>query len=159
VPPGADGELLVRGPYTFNGYFRAEADNARSFDPNGFYRSGDLVRRHADGYLEVTGRVKDVIHRGGETVAAGDIEEHLRAHPAISSAAAVALPDPYLGEKICAAVVFVGNPVTLPELNDYLSQRGVATHARPDVLAAMASLPVTAVGKIDKKAIARQLQA
>lgn len=159
VPHGADGELLVRGPYTFNGYFRAEADNARCFDPDGFYRSGDLVRRHADGYLEITGRVKDVIHRGGETVAAGDIEEHLCAHPAISSAAAVALPDPYLGEKICAAVVFVGNPVTLPELNDYLSQRGVATHARPDVLAAMASLPVTAVGKIDKKAIARQLQA
>ena len=69
--PGAEGELLVRGPYTFNGYFRAESDNARCFDPDGFYRSGDLVRRHADGYLEVTGRVKDVIHRGGETIAAG----------------------------------------------------------------------------------------
>jgi mycobactin salicyl-AMP ligase len=159
VPMGAEGELLVRGPYTFNGYFRAETDNARCFDPDGFYRSGDLVRRHADGYLEVTGRVKDVIHRGGETVAAGDLEEHLRAHPAISSAAAVALPDPYLGEKICAAVVFTDGPVTLTELNDYLSQRGVATHARPDVLAEMASLPVTAVGKIDKKEIARQLQA
>jgi mycobactin salicyl-AMP ligase len=159
VPIGAEGELLVRGPYTFNGYFRAETDNARCFDPDGFYRSGDLVRRHADGYLEVTGRVKDVIHRGGETVAAGDLEGHLRAHPAISSAAAVALPDPYLGEKICAAVVFTDGPVTLTELNDYLSQRGVATHARPDVLAEMASLPTTPVGKIDKKEIARQLQA
>ena len=158
VPDGAEGELLVRGPYTINGYFRAESDNARSFDPDGFYRSGDLVRRRADGYLEVTGRVKDVIHRGGETVAAGDLEEHLRAHPAISSAAAVALPDPYLGEKICAAVVFAGNPVTLTELNDYLDQRGVARHARPDVLTQMTALPTTAVGKIDKKAIARQLQ-
>jgi mycobactin salicyl-AMP ligase len=158
VPAGAEGELLVRGPYTLNGYFRAESDNARCFDPDGFYRSGDLVRRHADGYLEVTGRVKDVIHRGGETIAAGDIEEHLRAHPAISSAAAVALPDPYLGEKICAAVVFVGRPVTLTELNDYLDQRGVARHARPDVLTEMTALPTTAVGKVDKKAIARQLQ-
>jgi mycobactin salicyl-AMP ligase len=158
VPVGAEGELLVRGPYTLNGYFRAEADNARCFDPDGFYRSGDLVRQHADGYLEVTGRIKDVIHRGGETIAAADLEEHLRAHPAISSAAAVALPDSYLGEKICAAVVFVGRPVTLTELNDYLDQRGVAAHARPDVLAQMASLPTTAVGKIDKRAIARQLQ-
>jgi len=158
VPHGAEGELLVRGPYTINGYFRAESDNARSFDPDGFYRSGDLVRRRADGYLEVTGRVKDVIHRGGETVAAGDLEEHLRAHPAISSAAAVALPDPYLGEKICAAVVFAGDPMTLTELNDYLDQRGVARHARPDVLTQMTALPTTAVGKIDKKAIARQLQ-
>jgi mycobactin salicyl-AMP ligase len=158
VTQGAEGELLVRGPYTFNGYFRAESDNARCFDPDGFYRSGDLVRQHADGYLEVTGRVKDVIHRGGETVAAGDLEEHLRAHPAISSAAAVALPDPYLGEKICAAVVFAGNPMTLMELNDYLDQRGVAKHARPDVLTGMTSLPTTAVGKVDKKAIVRQLQ-
>jgi mycobactin salicyl-AMP ligase len=158
VPAGAEGELLVRGPYTLNGYFRADSDNARCFDPDGFYRSGDLVRQHSDGYLEVIGRVKDVIHRGGETIAAGDLEEHLRAHPAISSVAAVALPDPYLGEKICAAVVFVGHPLTLTDVNAYLDQRGVAAHARPDVLAPMPSLPTTAVGKIDKKAIARQLQ-
>jgi mycobactin salicyl-AMP ligase len=158
VPDGVEGELTVRGPYTLNGYFRAENDNARCFDPDGFYRSGDLVRRRADGYLEVTGRVKDVIHRGGETVAAGDLEEHLRAHPAISSAAAVALPDPYLGEKICAAVVFAGNPLTLTELNDYLDRRGVARHARPDVLTQMTAFPTTPVGKVDKKAIARQLQ-
>ena len=158
VPDGAAGELLVRGPYTFNGYFRAETDNARCFDPDGFYRSGDLVRRRAYGYLEVTGRVKDVIHRGGETIAAADLEEHLRAHPAIASAAAVALPDPYLGEKVCAAVVFASKPVTLVELNDYLDQRGVARHARPDVLNEMTALPTTPVGKVDKKAIARQLQ-
>ena len=68
---------------------------------------------------------------------AADIEEHLHAHPAISSAAAVPLKDPYLGEKICAAVVFTGIPMSLTELNEYLDQRGVATHARPDVLTAM----------------------
>jgi mycobactin salicyl-AMP ligase len=158
VPAGTEGELLVRGPYTFNGYFRADEANLRSFDPEGFYRSGDLVRQRADGNLTVTGRVKDVIHRGGETIPAADLEEHLRTHPAISSAAAVALPDPYLGEKICAAVVFSGSPLTLTELNAYLDDRGVARHARPDVLSAMASLPTTPVGKIDKKAIARQLQ-
>lgn len=158
VPAGTEGELLVRGPYTFNGYFRADEANARSFDPEGFYRSGDLVRQHAGGNLEVTGRVKDVIHRGGETIPAADLEEHMRTHPAISSAAAVALPDPYLGEKICAAVVFVGTPVTLAELHEYLDQRGVSRHTRPDVLSAMASLPTTPVGKIDKKAIVRQLQ-
>jgi mycobactin salicyl-AMP ligase len=158
VPAGGEGELLVRGPYTVNGYFRAEEANARSFDVEGFYRSGDLVRQRPDGNLEVTGRVKDVIHRGGETIPAADLEEHLRAHPAISSAAAVALPDQYLGEKICAAVVFSGDPLTLTELNAYLDRRGVARHARPDMLSAMPSLPTTPVGKIDKKAIARQLQ-
>jgi mycobactin salicyl-AMP ligase len=158
VADGAQGELVVRGPYTLNGYFCADRDNVRCFDPDGFYRTGDLVRRFGDGYLEVTGRVKDVILRGAETVSAAELEEHLLTHAAISSAAAVALPDPYLGEKICAAVVFADAPVALAELNDYLDGRGVAIHARPDVLVEMIALPITAVGKIDKKAIARQLR-
>jgi acyl-CoA synthetase (AMP-forming)/AMP-acid ligase II len=91
---------------------------------------GDRVRRSADGYLEVTGRVKDVILRGGESVSALDLEEHLLTHPSIWAAAAVPLPDDYLGEKICAAVVFTGPPVTLAELDQYLDRRGVAAHAR-----------------------------
>ncbi|MBI3692740.1 MAG: AMP-binding protein, partial [Mycolicibacterium aromaticivorans] len=91
VPDGEPGELLVRGPYTINGYFRAEAENQRSFTPDGLYRSGDKVRRFANGYLEVTGRVKDVILRGGETVAALDLESHLLTHPRIAAAAAIGL--------------------------------------------------------------------
>jgi mycobactin salicyl-AMP ligase len=157
VAPGEEGELLVRGPYTLNGYFRAERDNERCFDPDGFYRSGDLVRRTDDGNLVVTGRVKDVICRGGETIAAADLEEQLLSHSAIFSAAAVPLPDPYLGEKICAAVVFTGEPVSLAELNAHLDQRGVAAHARPDMLVAMPALPTTPIGKIDKRAIVRQV--
>ena len=157
VAPGEEGELLVRGPYTFNGYFRAERDNERCFDPEGFYRSGDLVRRRDDGYLVVTGRTKDVICRNGETLAAQGLEEQLMTHLSIWSAAAVPIPDPLLGEKICAAVVFAGTPVTLAELNAHLDERGVATHARPDMLVAMSALPTTPVGKIDKRAIARQV--
>ncbi|RZT12476.1 mycobactin salicyl-AMP ligase [Mycobacterium sp. BK558] len=161
VAPGEDGELLVRGPYTLNGYYRAEDANARSFSPDGFYRTGDRVRVFTDGpragYLEVTGRIKDVIHRGGETVSATDLEDHLHTHPAIRAAAAVPLPDPFLGEKICAAVVFAGQPITLSELNAYLAGRGVSVHLRPDVLAALPSLPMTAVGKVDKQRVVRSV--
>jgi mycobactin salicyl-AMP ligase len=161
VAPGAEGELLVRGPNTINGYYRAEDANARSFSPEGYYRSGDRVRIFTDGplagYVEVTGRIKDVIHRGGETVSASDLEEHLFAHPDIYAAAAVAMPDEYLGEKICAAVVFSGKPLTLAELNRFLDSRGVSAHAKPDMLAALPSLPKTAVGKVDKKQIIAQL--
>lgn len=161
VAPGEEGELLVRGPYTLNGYYRAQEANARSFSPDGFYRTGDRVRIFADGPLagnvEVTGRIKDVIHRGGETVSATDLEDHLLTHPSVHAAAAVALPDEYLGEKICAAVVFRGKPLTLAELNGFLDARGASAHARPDVLAAMPSLPMTAVGKVDKKQIVAQL--
>ncbi|HEY9266817.1 MAG TPA: AMP-binding protein [Mycobacterium sp.] len=163
VPPGEEGELLVRGPYTLNGYYRADDANARSFSPDGFYRTGDRVRLFTDGpkagYVEVVGRIKDVIHRGGETVSATDLEDHLHTHPAIHAAAAVALPDEYLGEKICAAVVFRGKPITLAELNAFLDQRGASAHARPDVLAPMPSLPTTAVGKVDKKRVVDRLVA
>lgn len=162
VAPGEEGELLVRGPYTLNGYYRADEANARSFSPDGFYRTGDRVRIFAEGPLagnvEVTGRIKDVIHRGGETVSATDLEDHLHTHPGIHSAAAVALPDDYLGEKICAAVVFRGKPVSLSELNAFLDERGASTHARPDVLVPLPSLPMTAVGKVDKKKLVTQLR-
>jgi mycobactin salicyl-AMP ligase len=161
VAPGDEGELLVRGPNTLNGYYRADEANSRCFSPDGFYRTGDRVRIFADGPLagnvEVTGRIKDVIHRGGETVSATDLEDHLLTHPAIYSAAAVALPDDYLGEKICAAIVFRGKPLTLAELNAFLDERGASTHARPDVLVPLPSLPLTAVGKVDKKKIVAQL--
>ncbi|MUM35924.1 (2,3-dihydroxybenzoyl)adenylate synthase, partial [Mycobacterium sp. CBMA361] len=157
VPPGDEGELLVRGPYTLGGYYRAPSDNERSFSPDGFYRTGDRVRRRADGYLEVTGRIKDVIHRGGETISALDLEEHLLTHPSIRAAAAVPLPDPYLGEKICAVVVFDGGALTLSDVHSHLDARGVAAHSRPDSLIAQSSLPLTAVGKVDKKAIIASL--
>jgi mycobactin salicyl-AMP ligase len=161
VAPGEEGELLVRGPYTLNGYYRADEANARSFSPDGFYRSGDRVRIFADGpragYVEVVGRIKDVIHRGGETVSATDLEDHLLAHPAIYTAAAVPLPDDYLGEKICAAVVFRGAPITLADLNGFLDERGASRHARPDVLVPMPSLPMTAVGKVDKQRLVAEI--
>jgi mycobactin salicyl-AMP ligase len=159
VAPGEEGELLTRGPYTLNGYFNAASANERSFSPDGFYRTGDRVRRFADGYLEVTGRVEDVILCGGENVSALDLEEHLLTHPSIWAAAAVRLPDEYLGEKICAAVVFNGPPATLAELNAHLDERGVAAHSRLDVLVPMSTLPTTAVGKVDKRSIVKQLGA
>lgn len=157
VPTGEAGELLVRGPYTLNGYYRAEADNARSFTVDGFYRSGDRVRALPDGYLEVTGRIKDVILRGGESIAALDLESHLQTHPAVYAAAAVGLPDQYLGEIVCAAIVFKGKPTTAAELNRHLQDRGAATHSRVDKLVAVPTLPLTAVGKIDKRALRASL--
>uniref|UniRef100_UPI002D1FA02F (2,3-dihydroxybenzoyl)adenylate synthase n=1 Tax=Gordonia sp. (in: high G+C Gram-positive bacteria) TaxID=84139 RepID=UPI002D1FA02F len=93
VPDGTEGELLVRGPYTIRGYYRAPEHNARSFTSDGFYRSGDRVTRRPDGYLAVTGRIKDTIVRAGENVAADDVEEHLLAHPAVGQVAVVGLPD------------------------------------------------------------------
>ncbi|WP_432279550.1 (2,3-dihydroxybenzoyl)adenylate synthase [Nocardia carnea] len=153
VPPGEEGELLTKGPYTIRGYYRAPEHNARAFTPDGYYRSGDLVRRLPSGHLVVSGRIKDVINRGGENVSCDELEEHLLAHPAVRHAAAVGLPDDALGEKVCAVLVVDGEMPTLPEIKTFLTDRGVATYKLPDVLRRSDALPTTAVGKIDKKAL------
>jgi mycobactin salicyl-AMP ligase len=153
VAPGAEGELLTRGPYTIRGYYRAPEHNARAFTPDGFYRSGDLVRRLPSGHLVVSGRIKDVINRGGENVSCDELEEHLLAHPAVRHAAAVGLPDAALGEKVCAVLVVDGEMPTLAEVKTFLTARGLATYKLPDVLRRSDELPITAVGKIDKKAL------
>ncbi len=153
VAPGAEGELLTKGPYTIRGYYRAPEHNARAFTPDGYYRSGDLVRRLPSGHLVVSGRIKDVINRGGENVSCDELEEHLLAHPAVRHAAAVGLPDAALGEKVCAVLVVSGEMPTLSEIKTFLTDRGLATYKLPDVLRRADGLPTTAVGKIDKRAL------
>ncbi|WP_063044445.1 (2,3-dihydroxybenzoyl)adenylate synthase [Nocardia pseudovaccinii] len=153
VAPGEEGELLTKGPYTIRGYYRAPEHNARAFTPDGYYRSGDLVRRLPSGHLIVSGRIKDVINRGGENISCDELEEHLLAHPSVRHAAAVGLPDAALGEKVCAVLVVDGEMPTLAQLKSFLTERGLATYKLPDLLRQADELPVTAVGKIDKKAL------
>ena len=162
VPDGEEGELLVRGPYTIRGYYRAAAHNEKSFTPDGFYRSGDKVTRLPSGHLAVTGRIKDTIVRAGENVAADDVEENLLAHDSVRQVAVVGLPDDALGEKICAAVVLShehppARPLELATIRTFLAERGLASFKLPDVVRVVTTLPVTAVGKIDKKVLRETL--
>ncbi|MGW5108309.1 (2,3-dihydroxybenzoyl)adenylate synthase [Nocardia sp. NPDC004123] len=154
VADGEEGELLTRGPYTLRGYYRAPEHNSRAFTPDGYYRSGDLVRRLPSGHLIVSGRIKDVINRGGENISCDELEEHLLAYPGVRHAAAVGLPDPALGEKVGVVLVTAGDLPSLAAVKAFLTERGLATYKLPDVLRQADVLPVTAVGKIDKKALA-----
>jgi 2,3-dihydroxybenzoate-AMP ligase len=155
VPAGEAGELLTRGPYTIRGYYRAEEHNTRAFTPEGFYRTGDVVRADAAGNLTVAGRMKDLINRGGEKISAEEIENLLLGHPSVSNAAAVAMPDAVMGEKVCAYVVLRpgAEPLGLDGLRDYLAGRGVARFKWPERIETVGSLPLTKVGKVDKKAL------
>ncbi|PSK61942.1 2,3-dihydroxybenzoate-AMP ligase [Micromonospora sp. MH33] len=150
VPDGETGELLVRGPYTFRGYYRAPDHNARAFTDDGFFRTGDLARRLPTGHLVITGRRKDVINRGGEKVSAEEVENHVLAHPAVAQAALVAMPDPLLGERSCLFVVPRGEAPRLGQLTSFLRERGIAAYKLPDRLRVLDTLPQTAVGKVDK---------
>ncbi|MCC8448960.1 (2,3-dihydroxybenzoyl)adenylate synthase [Streptomyces rochei] len=157
VPDGTAGELLTRGPYTLRGYYRAEEHDRTAFTPDGFYRSGDVVRRLPSGHLVVVGRTKDQINRGGEKVAAAEVEEQLLTHPAITAAALVGVPDERWGERSVAFVVCPGAAPGAREVAAHLRECGLAGYKAPDEVVPVADLPLTAVGKVDKAELARRL--
>ncbi|MFJ6581194.1 (2,3-dihydroxybenzoyl)adenylate synthase [Streptomyces sp. NPDC091368] len=153
LPVGATGHLLTRGPYTIRGYWNAPDHNARAFTEDGFYRTGDLVRLTPSGHLVVEGRAKDQINRGGEKIAAEEVENHLLAHPSVHDANVVAEPDPYLGERSCAYVIRRSGTeaVTAAALRRFVRERGLAGYKVPDRIAFVDAFPTTGVGKISKK--------
>ncbi|MFD8462310.1 (2,3-dihydroxybenzoyl)adenylate synthase [Streptomyces antimycoticus] len=154
VPVGTVGELLARGPYTLRGYYRAPEHNSRAFTEDGFYRSGDLARLTPEGNLVIEGRIKDVIIRGGDKVSAAEVEGHLLTLDSVARAAVVPYPDEFLGERTCAYVVPAGPAPTLPQIKAALEERGLAAYKVPDRLEIITELPLTGLGKIDKKALA-----
>ncbi|MCL4423824.1 MAG: AMP-binding protein [Actinobacteria bacterium] len=152
VPEGRAGMLITRGPYTLRGYYRAPEANASSFTTQGWYRSGDIVRLHPSGNLVVEGRDKDIINRGGEKISAEEVENFAYQHPSVTLAAAVAAPDPDLGERIWIYVTLrAGTTITLDELKAIMETKGAARFKMPERLVVLPELPVTAVGKIDKR--------
>jgi 2,3-dihydroxybenzoate-AMP ligase len=158
VAAGAVGELWCRGPYTIRGYFRAPDRNREAFTAEGFYRTGDLVRLDPSGNLVVEGRIKDLINRGGEKISAEEIEAHLIAHPAVSAAAVVAMPDPILGERSCAYLSLrEGATITLTVMREFLDARGVAQFKWPERIELVHGLPLTNVGKIKKSELRRDI--
>jgi 2,3-dihydroxybenzoate-AMP ligase len=156
VTDGTAGELLTRGPYTLRGYYRAEEHNRRAFTGDGYYRTGDVVRRLPTGHLVVVGRIKDQINRGGEKIASVEVEELLLSHPAITAAALVGVPDERRGERSVAFVVCDGEAPGVREVAAHLKERGLAAYKAPDEVVHVSRLPLTAVGKIDKKALAQE---
>jgi len=162
LPDGQVGELCCRGPYTLPGYFDAAAHNARAFTADGFYRTGDLAAVREIGgqrYVTIEGRIKDVISRGGEKINAEEVELLLLRHPRITDAAAVAMPDPRLGERTCAYIVVHGEPLTMAELRQHFMQLQVAKFKWPEHIEHLTEMPRTLVGKTDKKRLQADIAA
>jgi len=160
VPDGDIGELLVRGPYTLRGYYRVPEYNARTFTSDGFYKTGDLMRRHSSGNYIVEGRKKDLINRGGEKISAEEVENLILAHPAVLNVACVPMPDPQLGERMCAFVMLrPGMALTLQELTSFLLGKEIARFKLPERLEVLEELPLSRVGKVMKQALIEQAKA
>jgi 2,3-dihydroxybenzoate-AMP ligase len=158
VAVGEVGEFLARGPYTLRGYFGVPEYNARAFSSDGFYRSGDLMRRHPSGNYMVEGRKKDLINRGGEKISAEEIENLILSHPAVQNAACVPMPDPILGERMCAYVILrPGAVLSLEQLVAFLLNEEIAKHKLPERLEVVDDFPLSAFGKVSKKDLTEKI--
>jgi cyclohexanecarboxylate-CoA ligase len=151
LAPGQEGELMARGPMMTLGYYRQPKLTDESYLKDGFFRTGDLARLDTDGYVRITGRIKDLIIRGGVNIAPAEIEDVLFKHPRVASVAVVGSPDPRLGERICAYVVLShGNDLSVSEIQGWMKEAGVAQQKWPERIQIVPQLPMTTSGKVQK---------
>jgi acyl-CoA synthetase (AMP-forming)/AMP-acid ligase II len=157
---GEEGELRLRGPQLFSGYVDSSLD-VDAFDEDGFLRTGDLGTVDADGYVRITGRIKDIIIRNAENISAREVEEVLILHPKIADATVLGIPDPRTGERCCALVQLArdATSLTLPEVLAHCKEVGLATHKIPERLEVLPVIPRNDLGKVQKHVLRQQILA
>lgn len=153
VPAAAEeeGEIRVMGPQLCKGYLDPKLNQA-AFDEAGFFRTGDLGKLDADGFLTITGRLKDVIIRKGENISAKEVEDLLYQHPKVADVAVIGLPDPKSGERCCAVVQCKdpSEPLEFEEMATFLKDRGLMLQKIPEQLELIDEIPRNPTGKVPK---------
>jgi len=158
-PPGVEGELSAKGPGVFTGYLKNPQANRDSFTPDGYFRTGDLAVIDDRGIVRITGRIKDIIIRGGENIAARDVEDLISSHPGVEYVAVVGMPDPDLGEQVCAYIKPVeGASLTHEEVVAHLDKMKASKIHYPARTQIVQEIPLTAAGKADKKILKRDIE-
>jgi len=156
APAGSTGEVAIRGPNVTAGYVANPAANASAFT-DGWFRTGDQGVLDADGYLTITGRLKELINRGGEKISPREVDDLLMTHPAVAQAVTFALPHDKLGEEVAAAIVLrEGRTATERELRDFVSTR-LADFKVPRKVVFLAEIPKGATGKLQRIGLAAKL--
>jgi 2,3-dihydroxybenzoate-AMP ligase len=152
LPPNSSGELLLKGPGVFSGYYKAPEENKKVFDKEGFFRTGDLAKIDEKGNIVLVGRIKEMINRGGESISATEIERLIIHHPRVEVVAVIPMPDPVMGERVCAYIQ--PKPGGAPEFNDiisFLKSQGASVLHLPERIEFVDTMPLTGTGKVDKR--------
>lgn len=150
VPTGVTGEIVIRGPHVMRGYYKNEEATRAAFTPDGWLRTGDLGHCDADGFFFVTGRIKELIIKGGENIAPREVDEALLGHPAVLEAAAVGIPDRHYGQEIMACVVLrEGMPCSEDELRAFCIQR-LGRYKTPKLFRFVTEMPRGPSGKVQR---------
>lgn len=160
LPPGREGELVSKGPGIFTGYFHSEEENRSIFTRDGFLKTGDLAGMDEDGYIRITGRIKDIILRGGENISSKHIENLISDHPDVEDVAVIGMPDEELGERICAYIQRKtgSGSLSFDRMIDFLKSKGASVLNLPERIEFVDEMPLTKAGKTDKKNLREDIQ-
>ena len=154
LPPETPGELLVKGPSVFTGYYRNPEEDAKVFDADGFFKTGDVAKISERGYITIVGRIKEMINRGGESISATVIEELIDRHPDVATVAVIAMPDVLMGERVCAYIKpRSGASLCLEDVIMFLRDQKASVLELPERIEFVELMPYTAAQKIDKNAL------
>jgi non-ribosomal peptide synthetase component E (peptide arylation enzyme) len=160
VPIGESGELQGRGPSCFSGYYGSPEESLKAWTADSWFPLRDMGQWDAKGNLILLGRKDELIIRGGQNIQPGEIENHLLAHPNVKQAAVVGMPDPVMGEKVCAYVVpETEDRLKLEELVSFLRSRQLAPYKLPERLEVVDKFPMVSDTKINKRILAAEIAA
>ncbi len=155
--PEAVGEIAVRGPYLMRGYLRMPAETAKVHTPEGFFLTGDLGIIDEDGYVRIVGRRRDTIARGGFQVYPREVEDRLRAHPAVDDVCVIGIPHDVLGEQVCACIVPIEGAVITGRDVTLFARDSMAEYKVPDLVRFFDAFPMTGSGKVRRRELARSI--
>jgi 2,3-dihydroxybenzoate-AMP ligase len=159
LPPNADGELVLKGPGVFTGYYSNPEENERVFTQDGFFRTGDVAKIDEKGYIRITGRIKEMINRGGESISATEIERLITRHPDVAVVAVIPMPDPLMGERVCAYVQpKTGAHLTFDGIISFLKKQKASVLQLPERIEFIDAMPYTGVQKVDKKSLREDIE-
>jgi 2,3-dihydroxybenzoate-AMP ligase/mycobactin salicyl-AMP ligase len=159
LPPDTDGELLVKGPGMFTGYYKAPAENANAFTADGFFRTGDVARIDRNGLITITGRIKEMINRGGESISATEIERLIGGHSEVALVAVIPMPDPVFGERVCAYIQPKPRAsLSFEKIISYLKERKASVLQLPERIEFVEAIPLTKAQKVDKRALVEDIK-
>jgi 2,3-dihydroxybenzoate-AMP ligase/mycobactin salicyl-AMP ligase len=159
LPPNTPGELLIKGPGVFTGYYRNPEENEKMFDKEDYFKTGDVAKIDEKGNVTLVGRIKEMINRGGESISAVEVEKLIADHPDVVLVAVVPMPDPEMGERVCAYIQpRPGARLHFKDILSFLKERKASVLHFPERIEFVDAMPFTKAEKIDKMALVKDIE-
>ena len=159
LPHNTEGELVLKGPGVFTGYYNNPAENKEAFTRDGFFRTGDIAKIDEQGYIRLTGRIKEMINRGGESISATEIERLICRHPRVATVAVIPMSDPLMGERVCAYIQpKAGAQLSFDEIISFLKAQKASVMQLPERIEFIDAMPYTGAEKVDKRSLRQDIE-